>query len=300
MSQAEKLKHLSEDQYEGRIGQGAVGIVLGKYTITTTFGTSKHTNWFNKLASIFSIGQGAADRPLGWGAIIKSILKVHKYLATGCTIRRIQQNSTPSLKTNANAFVNDATLLHNTENFNKTAINLMNQVQHDAGIWGRILWVAGGLLEFLKSSYFLLIWDFNEDGAPFIVDETDLPANTIKLVDAAGHSTNLKRFSPNKGIKMLGSHKAATLQDNAEFDYILEKAEQFLCALLPCYLQQHDVWTASMTIYHPSITYSLCSISFIKKQIDKLQSQLLLHLLPKLGYQHNFPYTVVFGSKYAG
>eukprot|EP00957_Ditylum_brightwellii_P113466 8651143-Ditylum_brightwellii.AAC.2 len=99
---------------------------------------------------------------------------------------------------------------------------------------------------------------------------------------------------------MLGSHKAATLQENTEFEYIQAKAEKFLRALLPCYLQRHDVMTTYMTIYKPSITYSLCSASFSKDQIDKLHTHLLSHLLPKLGYQHTFPYEIAFGSKYAG
>ena len=99
---------------------------------------------------------------------------------------------------------------------------------------------------------------------------------------------------------MLGSHKAATLQETTEFDYIYTKGEKFLKALLSCYLKHHDVMIAYTTIYKPSITYSLCSASFTKKQIDKLHTQLLPHLLPKLGYNHTFPYDIAFGSKYAG
>eukprot|EP00957_Ditylum_brightwellii_P108316 8263169-Ditylum_brightwellii.AAC.1 len=57
---------------------------------------------------------------------------------------------------------------------------------------------------------------------------------------------------------------------------------------------------ANTTIYKPSITYSLCSTSFSRNQIDKLHTHLLPNLLPKLGYEHTFPYDIAFGSKYTG
>eukprot|EP00957_Ditylum_brightwellii_P023072 1740285-Ditylum_brightwellii.AAC.1 len=170
--------------------------------MSTAFGLSEHMNWFDRIAPVFEIGQGAVDRPPGWGAIIDIVLKVYAKLAKGCTIKHIQKQGADSLKTNADAFVDGATLLHNNDQFN-----------------------ASGLLEFLKSSYFLMIWKFTEDGEPYIVDEADLPENKVRLIDASGNAMKLKRFAPNKGIKMLGLHKAATLQESTEFAYIQAKAE---------------------------------------------------------------------------
>ena len=151
---------------------------------------------------MFRIGQGASDRQPDWGAIVDVVLKVYAKLAKGCKIKQIQSQGVASLKTNADAFVDDATLLHNTSKFNTSAQELMLQVQHDASIWSRLLWVTGGLLEFLKSSYFLMIWNFTEEGEPYIVEEKDLPVNNVQLIDAAGTATKLKRYAPNKGIKM--------------------------------------------------------------------------------------------------
>ena len=162
------------------------------------------------------------------------ILYVNTKLAKGCKIKQIQPQGVTSLKTNADAFIDNATLLHNTCKFNTRAQELMLQVQHNASIWSRLLWVTGGLLEFLKSSYFLMIWNFTEEGKPYIVEEKNLPVNNVQLIDAAGTATKLKRYAPTKGIKMLGSHKAATLQETTEFDYIHTKGEKFLKALLSC------------------------------------------------------------------
>eukprot|EP00957_Ditylum_brightwellii_P058096 4405903-Ditylum_brightwellii.AAC.2 len=119
-------------------------------------------------------------------------------------------------------FVNDNTLMHNTERPDTPATTLMTQIQHDAELWGCLLWIMGGLLEFLKSSYFIVIWVFKSDGKPMI--ETSLPPSTIKLTDAQGSTTKLKRVQPSNGIEMLGIQKAATLQETLEKAYLHMKA----------------------------------------------------------------------------
>eukprot|EP00957_Ditylum_brightwellii_P053145 4029643-Ditylum_brightwellii.AAC.1 len=147
MPQAEKLKHLSEDQHGGGNGSGCnakacydcifpIVLLLAyvkqglpyvttaylmsllyclQYTMSTAYGLSEHTNWFDRIVPVFGIGQGASDGPTGWGARIDIVLK-----------------GAASLKTNIDAFVDNATLLHNNDQFNASAQILMTQVQHDA------------------------------------------------------------------------------------------------------------------------------------------------------------------------
>eukprot|EP00957_Ditylum_brightwellii_P034464 2613980-Ditylum_brightwellii.AAC.1 len=76
----------------------------------------------------------------------------------GCTFICPEQKI--SAKVNADMFVDDATLLHNAIVFNTTAIQLMEQIKHDSKLWDGLVWSAGGLLEFRKSTYFLVICVF--------------------------------------------------------------------------------------------------------------------------------------------
>eukprot|EP00957_Ditylum_brightwellii_P021030 1585033-Ditylum_brightwellii.AAC.1 len=119
-------------------------------------------------------GQGSTDGPPGWVRISDIILKVYHHMCKRCKFKDPAQ-ITP-VQCNADMFVDDATLLHNNK-FDTLALQLIQQIQHDAEIWGRMLWVSGGLLELLKSSYFLLIWAFDKSGKLWIVPEEDLPPN---------------------------------------------------------------------------------------------------------------------------
>eukprot|EP00957_Ditylum_brightwellii_P038816 2933655-Ditylum_brightwellii.AAC.1 len=60
----------------------------------------------------------------------------------------------------------------------------MQQVKYDTEHWGRLVWITGGLLEFLKSSYFIVVWTFTTEGKPEI--SLELPENNVQLTDAQG------------------------------------------------------------------------------------------------------------------
>eukprot|EP00957_Ditylum_brightwellii_P142512 10857663-Ditylum_brightwellii.AAC.1 len=124
-----------------------------KYTLTTAFGERPQQNWHKFLAAVFGIRQGSTDGPSGWLFISKLILKCYTRLARGFVIK--DPGKDVSVPGHADMFVDDNTLMHNTPTRDATAPDLMQNVQHDAELWGQLLWVTGGLLEFLKSSYFL-------------------------------------------------------------------------------------------------------------------------------------------------
>eukprot|EP00957_Ditylum_brightwellii_P032643 2474403-Ditylum_brightwellii.AAC.1 len=135
-------------------------------------------------------------------------------------------------------FVDDNTLMHNTPHPSTSAEELMENVQHDAELWRRLLWVTGGLLEFLKSSYFLVIWKFTAKGKPDI--SLNLPPNKVQLTNANRSSTKLKRVQPNDGIEMLGVHKAATLQETTEKNRLHKKLGCFIKAISTYPLKAHE------------------------------------------------------------
>eukprot|EP00957_Ditylum_brightwellii_P131514 10031249-Ditylum_brightwellii.AAC.1 len=66
------------------------------------------------------------------------MLKCYGRSAEGCTIT--DPPKTISIPGNADMFVNDNTLMHNNSALNSSAIQLMQMVQHDSKLWGRLLW----------------------------------------------------------------------------------------------------------------------------------------------------------------
>eukprot|EP00957_Ditylum_brightwellii_P033748 2557520-Ditylum_brightwellii.AAC.2 len=117
----------------------------------------------------------------------------------------------------------------------------MQRLKYNSELWGGLAWTTGGLLEFRKSTYFLAIWIFTSAGAPSITKEEDLPQNHVKLQDANSNVTPLRQVSPYNSIKMLGVHKAATLDNTIEFNNLHDKLKVFTCTLSACPLQHGSV-----------------------------------------------------------
>ena len=63
--------------------------------------------------------------------------------------------------------VNDTTLNHTNE-FNTSPENRMAQINGKVSTWGQYLRDTGGLLEFTKTKYNMLIWNFKPNGSPYI------------------------------------------------------------------------------------------------------------------------------------
>eukprot|EP00957_Ditylum_brightwellii_P164016 12487947-Ditylum_brightwellii.AAC.1 len=71
--------------------------------------------------------------------------------------------------------------MHNNSQSNATAVKLMEFVDHDINLWDGLLWLTGGLLKRLKTTYSLMVWTFEADGTSYIAPEIMLPQNTVKL-----------------------------------------------------------------------------------------------------------------------
>ena len=138
----------------------------------TGFGESADTNKSTEDNTIFGPSQGAADAPADWTLISTSNTKVYNKKAKGCSIADPPKRRV--LKRNADLFVDDMKLLHNSERFNISSNELKHQIQHDSTLWGRILWISGGLLEFDKSTYTIILWRFQPNGAPEITPGSEL------------------------------------------------------------------------------------------------------------------------------
>eukprot|EP00957_Ditylum_brightwellii_P005329 406567-Ditylum_brightwellii.AAC.1 len=99
---------------------------------------------------------------------------------------------------------------------------------------------------------------------------------------------------------MLGIRKAAMLQESSEISYLHRKITKYVKAISACTLQAHEIWLSYITVLNSSITYSLACKSVTSKKFSAVHRQILPVLLPRLGYQHNFPGDITFGPKLAG
>ena len=145
----------------------------------------------------------------------------------------------------------------------QTQRSLWPKIQNDAETWGRFLNSSGGQLEFSKNSYSLMNWTFQNNGKPQLSTEHEPPANNVRLKDAHGEGSQLKRKQTNKGVKMLGVIKTCSMNDSKEFNYLLAHTKTYAKASIVCPLKPHEIWIGYRTIYNACISYPLSSTYFL-------------------------------------
>eukprot|EP00957_Ditylum_brightwellii_P123356 9405890-Ditylum_brightwellii.AAC.1 len=86
------------------------------------------------IAAVFGIGQGATDGLAGWLFISNVILKFYSQLAHRCKL--FDPGKDIHILVDADMFVDDNTLMHNSPQFDTSAGDLMKQIQAVAELWG--------------------------------------------------------------------------------------------------------------------------------------------------------------------
>jgi hypothetical protein len=268
------------------------------YHMVTAYGVSKESNQHSDNDPSYGMGQGAADGPGGWSLVSNVIVKSHNQKAYGSLIT--DPIKTIKVHRSADSFVDDTTLVVNAPRQNTSAKTIMSRVQHDLASWSKFLWISGGLLELSKTKYYILIWNFSPKGKPLLCEEKYLPQNTVSVHDQHGDLTKIERISETKGLKMLGVRIAGNLQYTTEYNHLHKKTKKFICAIIACPVQPHEIWEAYNIMYLPSVTYSLASTAMEFAQFEALHQLLFPRLLSRLGYISSFPRKILFGPKLFG
>eukprot|EP00957_Ditylum_brightwellii_P195796 14917409-Ditylum_brightwellii.AAC.1 len=105
------------------------------------YGEATAQNWHKFIVAVFGIGQDATEGPSVWVFISNIILKCYAKLAKSCKI--YDPGKEEIIPSDVDMFVDDNTLMHNTNNFDEPATNLMKQVKYD------YQWIARISQEFL-------------------------------------------------------------------------------------------------------------------------------------------------------
>eukprot|EP00957_Ditylum_brightwellii_P055715 4221559-Ditylum_brightwellii.AAC.1 len=196
-----------------------------KYNMLTAYGLSTQTDSCSPNNPIHGHGQGATCAPPSWNFNSDIILKIYPKEAHGCIIKDSTENI--SQERDANMFVDNQTMQHNDGKYDNVEKTFMQLVHDDINLWDNLLYVISGLLESMKSGY------VENNGTPRLKKEAHLEENTVHL-QCEGRKLQVQRYAEDKGIQMLGVHKALNLQEIDSLKLICTKTITFAKAIKAC------------------------------------------------------------------
>ena len=265
-----------------------------KYHISTGFGISKEANTNSNENPIYGIGQGATDGPAQWTMMSDILQKIHNKRAIGTTITNPTKSITESRS--LDMFVDDASMLHTSDNKRATKNELRNIVAHDITSWNGSLHSSGGKLCGEKTLCYIIQWCFTNEGIPKIKECNDATDKQVEIVNPETHQNiPIHEIKPTTAIRMLGVHIAGNLQNDTEYEKMYEKALKFTNAIQACPLSKSQVILAIKTIYKPAIEYALPATTFNNTQIQNIHKKVIPKMLSSCNLSKKYPRALVFG-----
>lgn len=270
-----------------------------KYHITTGLGISKLANTNSKKTPIYGIGQGATDAPAQWTLMSDIIQKIHNNRAYGTIIT----NPTKTIKESRSLdmFVDDASMLHTSQNKQASRNELRSIASHDITSWNEGLHSSGGKLCWDKTLCYIIKWMFNEDGTPYIIENREQNDTQVEVLSPEVKKTlPIKEETPTTALRMLGVHIAGNLQNETEYNILYKKAVKFATAIQVCPLTKNQVILAIKTIYKPAIEYVLPATTFSDAQIQAIHRKVIPKMLSSSKLSQKYPRAIVFGPTSLG
>ena len=278
------------------------------YQIKTTIGISDEKYSSRPDNYLHGPGQGARESPALWLIISTMLMQLLHQKSDGISFQDPEQIMETMRR--MDAFVDDTTawvnfFLESFDNNIATIDKIAVSLQQTAQWWEELLTATGGKLELDKCFYYIINWTFNKRGDAFIGPHKDIPIyikdhTTNQLAKITQRPTDPKhKDTPHKTLGGMQS-PCPSKGNQAQFEHLDKKLKKFANLVGAGWANRCEGIMLHQQYYTPSVKYGLCAAVMTESQLDKLQSQVIKVLLPKMGYCRSTPEEIRHGPMEVG
>ena len=269
-----------------------------KYYLKTALNESSHY-WTNTSSTpIYGTGQGSGISPGICCVTYSDLFDVHAEISTGSTYTC--PITSKSFTLHNVGFVDDTTTstCDHSSTHPLPSSQLITSIQTDLQNWSNLLHISGGALEFSKTELFVLNWQFNTNGTPYLLPSDQFTISLSSPMSNQHHS--ISSTSPHQFYKLLGFHLSPSLSMNKQYQILHSKAHKLANAIAGSSVTRREAYLAYFAIFQPAISYVLVLTSFTKKQCHHIQSNPTTVFLQKCGFAATTHRSIVFGPRKLG
>ncbi len=233
-----------------------------RYNVKTAYGTSNATYGATPDNPMQGQGQGSGNAPSCWGAISAPMWTALRQICQH-QFRCFSTDGKLNLSTQGVAFVDDAAnVLNDAEQTHPLdEPTLVSNLQSMAQAWERLLFTTGGALKLPKCFCYIVIWDW-ANGFPILCSKNKFK-HFVTIHDSnTNEDITITLKDPNSAERTLGVRIAPSGSQKAEFQWLLQKANNFARLITKGRLSREEARYAYLTIFIPSMSYSLGVTSF--------------------------------------
>ncbi len=263
-----------------------------KYIIRTAIGDSALSYSNTHDNKVHGTGQGSSASPAIWLMISVLLIEVLKQNHKGmCMISVDKRNTIYQI---IEGFVDDTSIYVNSESNNID--RLLEKLQEVLQEWNDLLYASGGKLELPKCFFYILQWEFDDQGTPHPKQMDHIPhQQQLSIYDTENNQTvTIQQKICTEAHKTLGVFKTIISDDKNQLQYLQNKSDTFANLVVSGHLSRRQALTAYSSIYIPSMLYSTSVCNHTAQDLQAVQTTAIQRFLPAMGYERTFPRAVVF------
>jgi hypothetical protein len=273
-----------------------------KFRIRTALGIS--TQHYEDAAATPLRGGSGSSAPI-WMFISSIIIDCFEDVAAGMTMTDVV--NTKEITQWIDGYVDDKSIFttieerHDDGTVNPT--QLAAQLQRNNQEWEILLAEKGEKLELSKCFYYILCWEFDEEGTGKHMSKDELENAGVPIsIQETGEEdrTTIKHLNCATAHKTLGLQKTIKGNQDKQLEQLSEKSEEISQAIATSSVTRIQATTSWNSIYIPAVAYPLVATHFQEKDLNRIENKALMAFLPKIGYNRHTPRAVVYGPEECG
>lgn len=244
-----------------------------EHFVKTGYGVLQNSYCYTDQHPIIGPGQGSTGGPSACSTMSFFLLMAMDRLAKGMYVCSPTQKDNYSTKSimffddNTNYNNNFKANLETLQDPQQAVLSLAEDTQH----WERLLGSSGGKLKFAKCGFYIMLWDFDEEGVASLK-----PSHNITDMHLTSESsptqTKMRQYDCQQSHTTLGVQITPSLQMKDAYKKLYTVGKKFGLRLLNSSLSKYDAWITYFAVGLPSLTYNLPVTHHTEKNCPKSKS----------------------------
>ena len=258
-----------------------------KFFLRTAFGDSKTYSGATIEMKTQGLCQGNGAAPAGWAVVSVVILDAHKQHRHGAHFRCPITKGTGELA--AILFVDDTDLLHMNMERLEHLEETHEALQTSVTSWGTKLLATGGALKPPKCFYYLIDFEWLEDGSwryKELQDE-ELVAFQIRVPSSTGRMHLIDYVRPSEARKTLGTMTCPTGDPTASLERMQKLAQEWVDTAKNAKMHRRHLWLMLQRQFWARVGYAIGTSVASMEQLEDVFKKQYFALLPLLGVRRS-------------
>jgi hypothetical protein len=228
-----------------------------KFFLRTGFGDSKSFAQSTIEIKTQGMCQGNGAAGAAWAVVNITMIRAHKRKGHGakflCPISKLNCHIAGVI------FVDDTDLIHINMYANEGVDETLLHLQESITNWGRLLLATGGALKPCKCFYYLISFEWREDGSWRYAENETNEEYQIRVPLADGSMAEIEQYGANVPSKTLGSMTCPTGSGEGAIVAMQEKSLMWEAIVRGGKMSRRNVWFMMRVQFWPRIAYGLCN-----------------------------------------